>query len=67
MRSFRIGAQARLIVAADAFNLLNTANLVGYSGNLSNTETFGKPTGRFTHLFGSGGPRAFEFGTRLTF
>jgi hypothetical protein len=66
-RSFRIGARARLVLAADVFNLLNMANLVGYSGDLSNTATFGKPTGRFTHIFGSGGPRAFEFGTRVIF
>jgi hypothetical protein len=50
-----------------AFNLLNTANLVQYSGNLSNPAAFGQPGARFTQIFGSGGPRAFQLGARVTF
>ena len=56
----------RVSVFGEVFNLLNTANLVGYSGNLT-SESFGQPTGRFTQVFGSGGPRAFQLGARVSF
>jgi hypothetical protein len=49
------------------FNLFNTANLMGYSGNLLSPALFGQPGGRFTQVFGSGGPRAFQFGARASF
>jgi hypothetical protein len=49
-RNFRIGRRATLSLVAEVFNLLNTANLVGYSGDLSNPATFGRPSGRFTAL-----------------
>jgi hypothetical protein len=66
-RSFHLGSHAaRLSVFAEAFNLLNTPNLVGYSGNLT-SRTFAQPTGRFTQVFGSGGPRAFQLGARVSF
>jgi hypothetical protein len=68
MREFRLGlGHARLRVIGEVFNLLNTANLVQYSGNLSNPSTFGQPGARFTQVFGSGGPRACQIGARLTF
>jgi hypothetical protein len=67
-RSFRFASwRVRLAVFAEVFNLLNTANLVGFSGNLANPDTFGKPNARFTQVFGSGGPRAFQLGARLSF
>jgi hypothetical protein len=59
--------RARLLLFAEAFNLLNVANLVGYSGNLRNATEFGQPGGRFSQVFGSGGPRAFQFGARASF
>jgi hypothetical protein len=59
--------RARLLLMLEAFNLLNTANLVQYSGNLSNPAIFGQPGARFTQIFGSGGPRAIQLGTRVTF
>ena len=52
---------------AEAFNVLNLANLTGYSGDLRTTATFMQPTGRIYQVFGSGGPRAVQVGTRLSF
>jgi hypothetical protein len=49
------------------FNVFNVANLGGYSFNLSNTATFGQPTNRASQVFGSGGPRALQLGTRFSF
>ncbi len=58
---------ARLMLFGEVFNLFNTANLVNYGGNLLEPSTFGQPAGRFSQVFGSGGPRAFQVGTRLSF
>jgi hypothetical protein len=60
-------SRTRLLLMIEVFNLLNTANLVQYSGNLSNPAVFGQPGARFTQIFGSGGPRAFQLGARVTF
>jgi hypothetical protein len=57
----------RLVVFGEVFNLFNTDNLVQYSGNLLNPATFGQPAARFTQIFGSGGPRAFQVGVRMNF
>ena len=64
--SFR-GERWRLALLAEVFNLFNTANLVQFSGNIANTTTFGQPDARSAQVFGSGGPRAFQFGARLSF
>lgn len=67
-RAFGIhGHDPRLLFFAEAFNLLNTANLVQYSQNLRNPATFGQAGARFAQVFGSGGPRAFQLGTALRF
>jgi hypothetical protein len=58
---------AQLMLFGEVFNLFNTANLVSYSGNLLEPSTFGQPAGRFSQVFGSGGPRAFQIGMRLRF
>jgi len=64
---FRIGrGTAAVSLFAEVFNVLNTPNLVGYSGNLT-SRSFGQPTGRFTQVFGSGGPRAVQVGARASF
>jgi hypothetical protein len=54
-------------VFVEGFNVFNVANLGSFSYNLSNTATFGQPTDRASQVFGSGGPRAFQVGARLTF
>jgi hypothetical protein len=67
-RTFAFAAgRARLAVFGEVFNVFNTANLVQYSGNLLNPAMFGQPAARFTQIFGSGGPRAFQFGARASF
>jgi len=57
----------RLVLLGEVFNLLNTANLVQYGGNLNDLDSFGQPAARFTQVFGSGGPSAFQFGARVSF
>src|SRR5262249_22553416 len=66
-RSFspKDGMTLRLMV--DVFNVYNAANLSGHSGDLTNTATFGQPTNRYSQVFGSGGPRAFQLGAKLGF
>lgn len=59
--------RVRLVLIGEVFNLLNTANLVGYSGNIANSAQFGQPGARFSQVFGSGGPRAFQLGARISF
>ena len=54
-------------VFAEVFNLLNVANLTGYSTNLLESSAFGQPASRATQVFGSGGPRAFQLGARFSF
>ena len=66
-REFVIRERWRVILIGEVFNLYNAANLSGYSGNLTSTVAFGQPTGRFTQVFGSGGPRAFQLGARVSF
>jgi hypothetical protein len=56
-----------LSLIGEVFNLYNAANLSGYSGDLTNPASFGQPTSRFTQVFGSGGPRAFQLGARINF
>ena len=67
-KTFILGNTAsKLAVFVEGFNVFNVANLGGFSYNLSNTATFGQPTNRASQVFGSGGPRAFQLGGRLTF
>jgi hypothetical protein len=56
-----------LDVFAERFNCLNIANLGGYSGDLAQPSSFGQATSRIFQVFGSGGPRAFQLGSRLSF
>jgi hypothetical protein len=65
-RSFVYREHWRISLIGEVFNLYNTANLTGFSGDLT-SATFGQPTGRATQVFGSGGPRAFQLAMRLAF
>ncbi|MEK6407332.1 MAG: carboxypeptidase regulatory-like domain-containing protein [Acidobacteriota bacterium] len=79
-RVIPIRENIRLNLIAEGFNIFNIANLTGFSGTLDQwirpTATapgrnpdfsFGQPTGRVNSIFGSGGPRAFQFAARLSF
>ena len=61
----------KLQVMGEMCNVLNIANVGGYSFNLdsatSQTQAFGQATQRVTQVFGSGGPRAMQLGARFTF
>jgi hypothetical protein len=50
----------------EVFNVYNKANLTGFTGDLT-SPAFGQPTSRTSQVFGSGGPRAFQFATRVNF
>jgi hypothetical protein len=65
-REFVFRERWRLALIGEVFNLYNAANLSGHSGNLT-TVAFGQPSARFTQVFGSGGPRAFQLGARISF
>jgi hypothetical protein len=65
-RSFVFRERWRLSLIGEVFNLYNTANLTGYSGDLT-SAAFGQPTSRATQVFGSGGPRAFQLAVRVAF
>lgn len=56
----------RMTQIGEVFNLFNTANLSGRSGDLLGAG-FGQATSRVTQVFGSGGPRAFQLAVRVSF
>ena len=66
-RSFSPKDGMTLKLMVDVFNVYNAANLSGHSGDLTNKATFGQPTNRYSQVFGSGGPRAFQLGAKLSF
>jgi len=82
-RTISINEKVRFLLIGEGFNIFNIANLTGFSGTLNaygrpattggtptlpaSGLTFGQPTGRFSPVFGSGGPRAFQLAARLSF
>jgi carboxypeptidase family protein len=50
----------------EIFNLFNIANLNDFSASLTE-RGFGQPAQRTPNIFGTGGPRAFQIGARLSF
>ena len=64
---FRLhGERWKLSLLGECFNVLNIANLTDYNSAL-NTPNFGQATQRESNIFGTGGPRAFQLGSRVTF
>lgn len=70
---FRIGERWTVEPIAEVFNLFNVTNMLGvstvnYSGfNNVLVPGFGEPVTTAGGVFGSGGPRAFQFAARVTF
>jgi hypothetical protein len=56
----------KLNIFGEVFNAFNYANLGGYDNNLLDPG-FGQATSRAGQVFGSGGPRAFQLGGRVSF
>ncbi len=65
-RRLHISETLRLSLIGEVFNVFNIANVSGYS-NVLNQANYGQPSTRAGQVFGSGGPRAFQFATRLLF
>lgn len=66
-KAFRLhGERVRLAVFGECFNIFNIANLTFYNEVL-NAPGFGEASQRTSNIFGTGGPRAFQLGSRLTF
>jgi hypothetical protein len=63
---FRFRERYELQILGECFNVFNIANLGGYSNNLLD-PSFGQPTTRAGNIFGTGGPRAFQLGSRFSF
>jgi len=55
------------VLMGEVFDRSNARQLAQFSGNIGNQATFGRPAARFDHVFGSGGPRAFQSGARIIF
>ena len=64
---FQFRERYKLNVFVEGFNVFNIANLGGISNSLNNPASFGVPTSRASQVFGSGGPRAFQLGSRFSF
>ena len=60
------GERWKLSVFGECFNVFNIANLTFYNEVL-NAPNFGQASQRTSNIFGSGGPRAFQLGSRITF
>jgi hypothetical protein len=66
-RSFTLRRPVRIAAYLDVFNVFDTMNMTGYSGNLLAPATFGRPSARIGQAFGSGGPRSAQIGLRVGF
>lgn len=85
-RVVTVREKIKLSLIAEGFNVLNIANLSGFTGSLASaayvrpttvggtgsnpsaaSNIFGRATARVSPIFGTGGPRAFQFAARLSF
>ncbi|MFN7947384.1 MAG: carboxypeptidase-like regulatory domain-containing protein [Blastocatellia bacterium] len=66
-RVVQIRERVQLQLIGEVFNLFNFANHAGYGGDLRNPTTFGQASTYATGVFGTGGPRAFQFAARFQF
>ena len=75
-KSFRIKESMKIDFIAEVFNLFNIANLTDVVDTTVPAKddvgpgfefTTLKPTSRATNIFGTGGPRAWQFALKFTF
>ena len=73
-KTINFGEKYRLHLIGEVFNLFNIANLVNVNdlvlpieGTAPGDVTTLRPTQRSTSVFGTGGPRAFQFGAKFVF
>ncbi len=73
-KTFSFSENLKLDLIGEVFNLFNVANLsevhdfvVPHEGTPANEITFLRPTARATSVFGTGGPRAFQFAAKFRF
>jgi Carboxypeptidase regulatory-like domain len=66
-RNLHVRDRVQMMLIGEVFNLCNFANLSGRSNNVLVTSGFGQPKSRVNQVFGSGGPRAFQLGARISF
>ena len=73
-KTIGFGEKYRLQLIGEVFNLFNIANLVNVNdlvlpveGTPASDVTTLRPTQRSNSVFGTGGPRAFQFGARFNF
>jgi len=73
-KTFTFGERFRLEPIVEVFNVFNTTNILGVSntnysgyGNVLGTANFCQPVTTAGGVFGSGGPRAFQFAGKFTF
>jgi len=73
-RPFRFNERISLEPIVEVFNLFNVTNVLGVSnvnysgfGNVLGSQNFGRPVTTAGGVFGSGGPRAFQFAARFKF
>jgi hypothetical protein len=73
-KTFSFSENVKLDLIGEVFNLFNIANLTGVGdfqladeGTPPDQITFLRPSQRSTSVFGTGGPRAFQFAAKLRF
>ncbi len=76
-KAFRMGESRRLDLIAEVFNVFNVANLTDVNDTVIPTREASseggfvfnsfRPTARTNSVFGTGGPRAFQFALKFTF
>jgi hypothetical protein len=73
-KTFSFSENVKLDLIGEVFNVFNIANLtevadfvLPHEGTPANQITFLRPTQRATSVFGTGGPRAFQFAVKFRF